>query len=168
MSDEIRIKKMLAEIAAYVGDPTKGLPEEVFLFVSSLTPLVNVDLLIRDPQKGILLAWRNDPYHGMGWHVPGGIIRMKETLDTRIQKTAELELGTRVSHSEKPLEIVPLIEKHLEVRSHFFTFVYDCRLPQDYTINNNGRKEHDMGYLRWYRSFPKDMIGCHEFYRKYF
>lgn len=35
-------------------NPCKGLPEEVFLLLTRLTPMVNVDLLIKDDQKRTL------------------------------------------------------------------------------------------------------------------
>ena len=65
------------------GDPNQGLPEDLFLFISRITPLVNVDLLIQGPQHRTLLTWRSDEHHGAGWHVPGGIIRYKETAHQR-------------------------------------------------------------------------------------
>ena len=37
-----------AQIRTYIGDSRRGLPEEVFRLLSELTPLVNVDLLIKD------------------------------------------------------------------------------------------------------------------------
>ena len=36
--------------------PQEGLPEPVFEFVSSVTPMVNVDLLVRDKTEGY--CWR--------------------------------------------------------------------------------------------------------------
>ena len=60
-------------------DPNGGLPEELFLFVSRLVPMVNVDLFISDDQGRVLLTWRDDEIFGAGWHIPGGMIRYKET-----------------------------------------------------------------------------------------
>ena len=37
-----------------------GLPDELFLFVSRITPLVNVDLLIQDDRRHTLFTWRSD------------------------------------------------------------------------------------------------------------
>ncbi len=39
-----------------VGNPNRGLPEEVFLLICKLTPLVNVDLLIRNHLEQTLLT----------------------------------------------------------------------------------------------------------------
>lgn len=79
------LTKALDLIEKQIKDPTVGLPEEVFLFISRITPMINVDLLIKDESGRTLLSWRDD-YTGKGWHVPGGIIRYKEKIDTRIKK----------------------------------------------------------------------------------
>ena len=57
--------------------PEQGLGEELFLTVSSLVPIVNVDLLVYNDKGQFLLTKRDDPYCGRGWHVPGGCIRFK-------------------------------------------------------------------------------------------
>lgn len=61
-------------------NPSSGLPDELFFYISRVTPMVNVDLLIKDEDGRTLLSWRNDQYAGKGWHLPGGIVRFKETL----------------------------------------------------------------------------------------
>ena len=42
------LNKLLLEIEHYIDDPREGLTEEIFYFISKLTPLVNVDLLIKN------------------------------------------------------------------------------------------------------------------------
>ena len=162
------IADLLNQLRKHIDDPTKGLPEEIFLFVSEITPMVNVDLLVRDEEGKVLLAWRNDPWYGSGWHVPGGIIRVKETYDDRIQRCAMQELHTQVLYNEVPLEIHPMVEMDFKERAHFFSFVYDCRVPQGYQIDNGTLDETDTGFLAWHIVFPDEMLRCHEFYRKYF
>lgn len=150
---EANLKEILGEVRGYIDDPTKGLPEDVFLFLSEISPLPNVDLLVRDNSGRILFAWRNDPWWGNAWHVPGGIIRLKETFDERIQKTAQAELGTIVSYNKEPIEIHQII---------------DCRVPEDYVIDNGNLTDHDTGFLAWHDHYPEKMLRCHTFYRKYF
>ncbi len=163
-----KLEEVIKEARAYVEDPTKGLPQELFLFLSEMLPLPNVDLLVHNEEGKVLLAWRNDPWWGSGWHIPGGIIRLKETFEERIQRTAAAELHTSVTFDEKPLEIVPIIAKEFKQRGHHITFVYNCKVPEDYRIDNGNLSEHDTGFLAWHETFPEDMLRCHEFYRKYF
>lgn len=164
----MNLKEILNEARRFVDDPTKGVPEELFLFMSEMMPLQNVDLLVRDKVGKVLLAWRNDPWWGNGWHVPGGIIRVKETFEERIQRTAEAELHSTVTFQKEPLEIVPIIAKEFIQRGHHITFVYDCKVPEGYQINNGGLTERDTGFLAWHGTFPAEILRCHEFYRKYF
>ena len=86
------IGEVIKFIDNQISNPSSGLPEELFLFVSRMTPMVNVDLLIKDENGRILLSWRDYKYDGTGWHVPCGIVRYKEKLETRILKVAEKEI----------------------------------------------------------------------------
>ncbi len=162
------LDELLREIRRHVKDPEKGLPEEIFLFATEITPMVNVDLLIRNQQGKILLAWRDDKFYGKGWHVPGGILRLKENFEERIQKTALSEIGSRVLHSASPIEVVPIISRDMKIRSHFITFVYECSLPGGYEPDNGTQKETDSGYLAWHLHYPENMLEVHNFYKKYF
>src|SRR5262245_58107346 len=97
------LKHTIATLESTLGDPRLGLPEDLFLFVSRLVPLINVDLLIQDGHGGTLLTWRDDEFFGSGWHVPGGIIRYKEAAADRIRACAREELGAEVSFEAVPL-----------------------------------------------------------------
>src|SRR5436305_7642155 len=99
------IDEAFGVLDAWVGAPAGGLPEEFFLFLSRYTPLINVDLLIQDDRRRTLLTWRQDERYGAGWHVPGGIIRYKETAEARIRATAQRELGAEVEWDPDPIAI---------------------------------------------------------------
>lgn len=149
-----------------IKNPHLGLSEEVFLLVSRLTPLVNVDLLIQDEKGRTLLAWRNDRYTGKGWHVPGGILRFKETLQARLQKVIETEIGTEVKIEPRPLAVNQLIFKK-KTRGHFISFLYKCFLPSSFSPLNKGRKENEAGYLKWFNNSPENLIDAQIIYKKY-
>ena len=42
---------------------------------------------------GSLLCWRHDNFYGPGWHVPGGVLRHKETLQERVKAVLISECG---------------------------------------------------------------------------
>ena len=150
-----------------VPNPSAGLPDELFYYVSRITPLVNVDLLIKDENGRTLLAWRNDPTTGKGWHVPGGIVRFKETLEVRIKKVAETEIGTSVDFDPTPLAINQMILHESEIRGHFISILYKCSLPTAFIPENKGLSKIDPGYLKWHDSCPNDLLKFHKIYRKY-
>ncbi len=162
-------------------DPTKGLPLDLFEFTTSLLPFINVDLIITNEIDQILLSWRDDKHYGTGWQIPGGIIRMMETIDERIQKTALREIGCEVAYDKDPIIVSENIirenrdglQNQLE-RAHNIALLYRCRVPADYEIDNTGKGEKDEGYLRWFSRFPEDLLECHkplynyDMFRKWF
>jgi len=149
-----------------IQDPSSGLPEEVFLFVSGITPLVNVDILIKDEKGRTLLAWRDDKYSGKGWHVPGGIVRFRETLEERVKKVARLEIGAQVKFKPEPIAINQLIHNKRKVRSHLISVLYLCALPGSFVPKNKGLNAGDAGYLKWHDKYPRNMIRWHKMYKK--
>jgi len=153
----------------YIKNPCLGLPEQLFTLVSRLTPLVNVDLLIKDENKRILLSWRDDKYSGVGWHIPGGIVRFMEKLETRIKEVSKIEIKTEVKYNLIPLKVQESIfYRDNFIRSHFIAFLYRCSLSNKVKLNNKGLKEGDVGYLKWHDSCPKNLIKCQKIYSKYF
>ena len=167
MQDSEAIHEAIKTLEQHLSDPRRGLPEEVFLFVSRITPLVNVDLLIRDERGRTLLSWRDDPYAGTGWHLPGGILRYREAFEIRIQKVAEREIGTAVEFDPTPLVINQVFCSH-ETRGHFISLLIRCSLPASFVPENKGLKKTDVGYLMWHESYPENMIPVHEMYKKFF
>lgn len=150
-------------------DPTTGLPEELFLFATTLVPCTNIDLFITDDRHRVLLSWRNDVFYGKGWHIPGGCLRLKETLDKRIQLTAMKEIGTRVIYDAKAFvtrELImeedrPELKNQLE-RSHNISMLFNCRLPAGFEIRNETENEHSGGYMKWFDHCPSDFLDAHK------
>ena len=149
-----------------IPNPSSGLPEEVFLFISRITPIVNVDLLIKDENGRVLLSWRDDQYAGTGWHIPGGVVRFKENLEKRLLKVAEAEIGAVVEFDPVPIAINQLICNH-NTRGHFISILYKCFLSNKYIPKNIGLSYKDPGYLMWHDSCPENLIKMQEIYRKY-
>ena len=161
LSDAIQVLDELA------GDPTTGLPEELFLFVSRITPLVNVDLLIQDEHHRTLLTWRSDDHHGAGWHIPGGIIRYKETAHHRIREVARKELGASVDFDPDPIAVMEGIVRE-RIRGHFISLLYRCRLTSE--LDPRLRAVNDPpepGNWRWHDGPPADLLEVHNMYQPY-
>lgn len=151
-------------------DAAKGLPEELFWLVSSLTPIVNVDLLIVNDTGQILLARRNDEFHPNCWHIPGGCIRFGETMLHRVHETAMKELGCDVIAEESPIAVrdairPPILSRdYPNERRHFVSILYKCRLPKGASIQNGRRTETDAGFLKWFDTLPKDLVEIQHIY----
>jgi ADP-ribose pyrophosphatase YjhB (NUDIX family) len=161
-----RIEQAIATLTEAVPNPHAGLPEAVFYYVSRTTPLINVDLLIKDDTGRTLLAWRDDPFVGAGWHVPGGIIRFKETMAERIAQVAAIEIGSEVQYDPAPIAVREFIHDR-DVRGHFISLLLRCRIDAAFMPDNTGRQRHDAGYLQWHDGCPTDLLQCQATYKKF-
>ena len=174
MADEI-LSQIINHIFDICPNGRNGLPEELFLCISALTPIPNVDLFIFNESGEILLERRNDVFYGQGWHIPGGCVRFGETMEERIQRTAIKELGSMVKIKDKnPLAIRDVLREPVEklqnpdVRGHNITILFECALPADYEIDNGIKNENDEGYLKWFATIPKDILKVHDVYNDIF
>jgi colanic acid biosynthesis protein WcaH len=158
----------IAAIEAAVGDATRGLPEPVFALVGRLTPVVNVDLLIKNDRGETLLTWRHDGLY-LGWHVPGGVVRFKESMQHRIAEVARTELAATVSTKPEPAAVHEIITHTRDARGHFVSFLFECRLTSalDDTIRYGGGGAPRHGQWAWHASYPADMIDSHAVYRRF-
>lgn len=88
------------------------LPADTFRTVVASTPLVSIDLLVRNLQGELLLGERlNRPAQG-SWFAPGGRILKNETLDTAFARLTQEELGQPFQRDQARL---------LGVYEHFYT-----------------------------------------------
>ena len=146
--------------------PGHGLPEELFLFVSSLTPLVNVDLLIQDERNRTLLTWRDDAFYGAGWHVPGGIIRYQERAQDRMKKVADEERGCLITAEPTPALVVESFFERRQ-RGHFVSLLYRCRLASPPNPALKARTTRPQrGQWRWHETAPKDLLVAQREYAR--
>lgn len=165
----MNIQSAVDVLNSFVPDPTQGLPEEVFRFASTIVPMVNVDLLIKSDRGQTLLAWREDEFFPPGWHIPGGIIRYKETAHDRIRTVAANELGAVVRSSETPIAFNEIImEPSWRIRGHFISLLYRCVLlerpttPEAINMASPGA-----GEWAWHSGCPENLYKSQEFYRKF-
>jgi len=160
------IRRVTEKLGLLVRDPSRGLPEEVFLFVSEVTPLVNVDLLIKDERGRTLMTWRNDTFDKAGWHIPGGIIRFKESIGARIRVVARQELGADVDYNPVPAAISEVIHPTRKTRGHFISLLYRCSLitPLDERLRYKSGKRRP-GVWKWHDRYPRNTIAVHKMYR---
>lgn len=162
------LKFHLDKVLEYIKNAKDGLPIDVFYFVSQLTPLINVDLLVKNKKGQVLLTWRDDRFYGPAWHIPGGIIRFKERIEDRIEMVAQLELGASVRFAPEPIHIRGLINTERDVRGHFISLLFLCELttdlPQDRAFIKGDPKP---GEWAWHNQAPKNLLKVHEAFREY-
>jgi colanic acid biosynthesis protein WcaH len=162
------LRRGIEAVEAGLGDPRHGLPADVFRFVSRITPLINVDLLIQDDHSGTLLTWRDDEFYGPGWHVPGGIIRYKESTTERICACAREELGADVVSEPAPLLVLESTREQ-DTRGHHISLLFRCRLvsPPD-AARRAASDPPSSGQWRWHGRCPPDLIEAQRPYAPFF
>lgn len=158
----------IEDIESVITNPSVGLPDDVFLLISRMTPLINVDLLIKNEQNETLLTWRDDGYYPPGWHIPGGIIRFKETIENRIHACALNELGADVKFKKIPLAINEFIHPSRKNRGHFLSLLFECSLisPPDENLRYK-RGIPNPGEWAWHGTCPNNIVAVHEMYREF-
>jgi len=160
------IQEAIAGLDRVVPRAGDDLPEDLFLFVSRVTPLVNVDLLIKDGQNRTLLTWRDDQFYGSGWHVPGGIVRYKERTEDRIRKVAQEEIGSPVEFDPAPAAVLESFSDQRH-RGHFISLLYRCRLCGEPDPVRRADGLPQRGQWKWHCDCPDDLLPVQQMYARF-
>ena len=159
-SEMAELNEAVNLIERLVPDSRGGLPDTLFFLMSRLTPMVNVDLLISNEKNEKLVTWRADKFYGPGWHLPGGIIRFKEKAHERVLKVAQLELDAFIEFDPLPILVDELMNPERDVRGHFISMVFKCRLKSDLDPKRRAQSvlTAENGQWTWVGSMPSNMI----------
>ena len=141
-------------------DGTAGIGKVLFESISRLTPAVSVELIIKSQdQRRSLLTWREDELYGPGWHVPGGVVRFKEKLTSRVQKVLKNEIDVSASKIEGPIGFHEIFNEKRDKRGHFICFVYKVILIEDPPFRTKAQDGLiTRGSWRWFTECPDNLI----------
>ena len=158
-------KQLIKKLESKISNPKKGLPKDIFLFLSRISPLINVDLLIKEKKRGTILIWRKKgEKYKVGWHVPGGIIRFKESIKKRLNFVAKNELKSKIFDNYRMINIFE-IKLNQKNRSHFISILYKCKLRSMPPSNLRYKSGKPLpGQWEWHKFAPKDLIYPHKNY----
>lgn len=149
------------------------LPDQVFKTVISSTPLISIDLVVRNEKNEVLLGKRLNAPAKDYWFVPGGRIQKDETLDDAFTRLIKEELGTEV--------VVKRSEANfLGVYEHFYKEnVFDYNTTTHYVVLGyeiyiNDLKNDTLPYIQnseymWFNErqlLTSDLV--HNFSKNYF
>lgn len=124
--------------------------DEEFGRIIAATPLVSIDLIVRNAQGQILLGFRrNRPACGT-WFVPGGRIRKNERLREALARIARVELGTEVHNGHLLGAFDHLYEDNAlglsGIDTHYVALGYACELAPGASLQPD--QQHTE--LRWW------------------
>jgi colanic acid biosynthesis protein WcaH len=77
-----------------------ALPKSDFFNVVKNTPLISIDLIIRDPSGAILMGWRNNEPAKNTWFVPGGCIHKNERISDAFERIMRTEIALEIPFRE--------------------------------------------------------------------
>lgn len=164
----VDVQGLVDMLESAIENPSKGLPKDIFLFATRITPMVNVDLLIKNEENHTLLVWREDEYYGPGWHVPGGIIRFKEAIAARVRAVAAIELGADVEFKKDPLAMNEIMNTTRDTRGHFISLLFECCLTSPLNPDlryKEGPVKH--GEWAWHANCPSNLISVQGIYKRF-
>ena len=162
--------KIVHQSINIVFSPINGLGKRLFLIVSQLTPICNVELVIKNNLNKILLIYRDDEFYGPGWHLPGGIIRFRENVKSRIFVTLGKELKIKKGDLKnlKLISCYEIINSKRILRSHFLSLVYLVKLSR--RSNNfpffDKDKVYRHGDIAYHNKCPNNIIKEHIRFKK--
>jgi colanic acid biosynthesis protein WcaH len=142
-----------------------------FLQVVRLSPMVSIDIIVRNPRGEVLLGLRaNEPAKGT-WFVPGGRVLKNESLDAAFGRITRVELGVSLSRADARL-LGPY--EHLYGRNfanapgigtHYVALAHEIEVAQG--ISAPADDQH--GEFRWWR--VEDLLNSpdvHPYTKAYF
>ena len=144
----------------------EGLPEHLFNYISSVTPLINIDILLLTQRSEVALTWRDDGTYGPGWHVPGGIVRFKESIQSRINQVCLRELGVSQISSTTLLQVNQIMNPARDYRGHFISLLFSARTSEDILETSTANDLLPNGYLSLFNSSPPNLIPQHKRYHE--
>lgn len=134
------------------------LSDEDYAFIYGRSVRMCVDLLIKDSSGKLFLTQRNIlPYKGL-WHLPGGAIRFKETLEDAANRIAEREFGCKVKIL-KHIGLCEIIVDDLDGRTprHSNSIVVEAEI-----ISNTPQVTKESKQLGYFLKLPANMHPYHE------
>lgn len=140
-----------------------GLPDHLFSYLSSITPLVNVDLIVVSRNNNsCLFTWRDDGTYGPGWHIPGGIVRFKESVITRLKAVAKSELEIKSSLVFQLAQINQIMNPTRDYRGHFLSLLFYAYIDHEASVSVTSSSL-DMP-ISWFDGIPSNLIPQHRRY----
>jgi colanic acid biosynthesis protein WcaH len=150
------------------------LSTQQFLEVIKNTPLIAIDIIVRNKDNKILLFLRKNEPAKNTWFVPGGRIRKDETLDDAFKRITKNELGREYSRNKSRFIGVfeNIYDKNFlgidEVRTHYIVLTYEIRpseIPEKFPTDQH--KEHGWFSKTDLRNTKRDDV-IHPYVHPYF
>ena len=132
------------------------LEKNKFIDVITSTPLISIDLIIKNSQSQYLLGLRhNRPAKGC-WFVPGGRIRKDETIISAFLRLTKNELGISLEITEANF-IGPYEHFYKDsfptenISTHYVVLGYELNIDLDLVLEQLPQEQHSQ--YRWFSKY---------------
>ena len=149
------------------------LPDETFKSIIQHTPLISIDLIVRNEQGHVLLGKRvNAPAKGY-WFVLGGRVRKNETLDDAFVRLVREELGIESGVTRADAKFLGVFEHFYDdcvfgsdVTTHYVVLGYEFNV-KNLSLEKVAEKQHSqISFIGLHDTFVTEEI--HYFTKQYF
>lgn len=123
------------------------LPADKFRSIIELTPLVSIDLVVKNAQGEYLLGLRTNRPAQNFWFVPGGRIQKGESLAVAFKRLTKQELGKELSIEQAKL-LGPFDHFYddcvfgCETSTHYIAIAYELIIDQPISPPNQQHSEY--------------------------
>ncbi len=133
------------------------LPLNTFKTVIASTPLISIDLIVRNNKQQILLGKRlNRPAQGF-WFVPGGRILKDEPLESAFKRLIKVELGVGEQVLQNHNSTFKGIYQHFyndnvtgnDFSTHYVVLAYEITLTNDLSSLVNALPKEQHNEYKW-------------------
>lgn len=132
------------------SDEKPVLTDDQFLRIVEATPLVSIDLIIRNPRGEVLLGRRLNRPAKDSWFVPGGRIRKNERVREALRRISQRELGVLIEQADLLGVFDHIYEDNFlgapGVNTHYVVLGYAAALPQDAVLTPDDQH----GEFKWW------------------
>jgi colanic acid biosynthesis protein WcaH len=127
-----------------------ALGKEAFIHIIDATPLVSIDLIVRNARGEVLLGRRRSRPAQDYWFVPGGRIRKNERSQDALVRIAQTELGVAVKSGRLLGVFDHLYDDNFfgipDIGTHYVVIAWECELPNDSRL----MPDEQHAELRWW------------------
>lgn len=124
--------------------------DEQFLHIVDATPLVSIDLVIRNERGDVLLGWRVNRPAQNSWFVPGGRIRKNERVKEALHRISQRELGVTIDEAKLLGVFDHIYEDNFlgepKVNTHYVVLGFSAELPSQTAFTADDQH----GALKWW------------------
>ena len=124
-------------------------PKEEYDWIYSRVPRLCVEIVVISPERGVLLTLRDIPPNVGVWHIAGGAVLFRESVEDAVRHVARCELGTDVRVGEL-LGYIECLSHHENGLDSPVGLAFRCTLEEESALPE---------IAGWFTELPKNLYA---------